>query len=259
VYAAPIGTKVAPDCKDKNNLISLGWKEVEVDRRKYDQTINIQNNTFARRSQFPLHSRVAATIYRAMGSNLNCVVTQVSNTKNDAGYIWDRGQVVVLLSRTPRLSNIYFVTGGTVDKEEVAKTLLYILSKAPQFYNYQKQIIERTGIRFISEAENGVEGVDRNRTSKGIIKLTSYPFRPMDFQLPDDNICLHGYVYILLSLKTLKSVYVGSCKSITARMHEHNHVNSTSKKRIAPTYLRPWALMGFVCAFKSDADMFTFE
>ena len=158
-----------------------------------------------------------------MGSNLSCVVTQVSKTKNDAGYIWDRGQVVVLLSRTPRLSNIYFVTGGTVDKEEVAKTLLNILSKAPQFYNYQKQIIERTGIRFVSDAEHHVEGVDRSHTSKGIIKLTSYPFRPMDFQLPDDNICLHGYAYVLLSLKTLKSVYVGSCKSITARMHKHNY------------------------------------
>jgi len=46
---------------------------------------------FADRGQYPLHSRVAATIHRAMGCNLKYVVTEISASKNHsyqlAGYM----------------------------------------------------------------------------------------------------------------------------------------------------------------------------
>ena len=247
VYAAPIGTKTAPDRKDKEHLISLNWKEVPVERGKIHQTINIQNNTFAQRAQFPLHSRVAATIHRAMGCNLNYVVTQVSKTRNDAGYIWDRGQVVVLLSRTPRLKNIYFVKEPTQTKKDIAETLLDILSKAPQYYNYMKHLIDRIGIRFVPSLHRQEQNT--SLTSSRIITLKSYPFRPMDFQLPDENICTMGFTYILLSLHTRKSVYVGSCRNIAARLAQHNKFFTSEEHKTAPTHLQPWALLGFICGF----------
>lgn len=248
VYLAPVGTKTAPDQKDKEHLVSLNWKEVTVERRKNHQTINIQNNTFAQRIQFPLHSRVAATIHRAMGCNLKYVVTQVSKTRNDAGYIWDRGQVVVLLSRTPKLSNIYFVKEATETKRDVAETLLHILSRAPQFYNYMKNVIDRLGIHFVPSAH---QERSKNLISSRVITLKSYPFRPMDFQLPDANICTMGFTYILLSLETRKSVYIGSCNNIAARLAQHNGSLSSGKNKTAPSYLKPWALLGFICGFNA--------
>jgi len=259
VYAAPVGTKTPPDSKDEQTLKDLGWTRLEVGRRTRMQKINIGNNIFADRGQYPLHSRVAATIHRAMGCNLKYVVTEISASRNHSGYLWDRGQVVVLLSRTPALKNLYFVQQGDLSKQDIAETLLIILAKKPRYYNNMKEIIERIGIRFCPVQQPGETYSRPTVRLPKVLTLDNFPYRPMDMILPDNNISFMGYCYVLLSLKNRSSIYIGACKNIAARLTQHNKDLFSTPNKIAPIVLRPWALIGFVCGFDKLNDNFKFE
>ena len=259
VYAAPVGTKTAPDAKDEQTLIQMGWKKIYVERRKRMQKINVGNNIFADRGQFPLHSRVAATIHRAMGSSLKNIVTEISKSRNHCGYLWDRGQVVVLLSRTPALRNMYFVQQPDVSKREIAETLLNILARKPSYYNQMKEIIDRIGIRFCPVQQAGEIHDQHAPALPRILTLDNFPFRPMDMVLPDNNISFMGFCYVLLSLKNRSSIYIGACNDVAARLKQHNTGYSSATNKIAPSQLQPWALIGFVCGFDHKNQKFVFE
>lgn len=259
VYAAPVGTKTAPDAKDEQTLIQMGWKKIYVERRKRMQKINVGNNVFADRGQFPLHSRVAATIHRAMGSSLKNIVTEISKSRNHCGYLWDRGQVVVLLSRTPALRNMYFVQQPDVSKREIAETLLNILARKPSYYNQMKEIIDRIGIRFCPVQQAGEIHDQHAPALPRILTLDNFPFRPMDMVLPDNNISFMGFCYVLLSLKNRSSIYIGACNDVAARLKQHNTGYSSATNKIAPSQLQPWALIGFVCGFDHKNQKFVFE
>ena len=257
VLAAPVGTKVAPENKNECNLLHLGWKPISLQRRRGQEKINIRNNMFAQREQFPLHSRVAATIHRAMGCNLECLVTEIGILRTQQGYVWDRGQVTVLLSRTPTLHNIYFVCREPSTHREIAKMLLQILSKKPQYYNYMKDVIARFGTHFSPFATDDTPVL---AAIPPTLTLENYPYRPSDIFLPDNNICTMGYTYMLLSLKKpLRIIYIGSCLNIAARIHTHNHGFVSEKHKMAPPEYRPWALLGFVCGFTKEHQNQTFE
>jgi len=257
VLAAPVGTKVAPHNKSERNLLHLGWRPISLQRRRGQEKINIKNNMFAQREQFPLHSRVAATIHRAMGCNLECLVTEIGILRTQQGYVRDRGQVTVLLSRTPTLHNIYFVCRESTTHREIAEMLLQILSKKPQYYNYMKDVINRFGTHFSPSATDDTPVL---AAIPPILTLDTFPFRPSDMILPDNNICKMGYTYMLLSLKKpLRVIYIGSCLNIAARIHTHNHGFVSEKRKMAPPAYRPWALLGFVCGFTKENQNQIFE
>ena len=256
VLAAPVGTKIAPENKSEDHLLHLGWKPISLQRRRGQEKINIRNNMFAQREQFPLHSRVAATIHRAMGCNLECLVTEIGILRSQQGYVWDRSQVTVLLSRTPSVHNIYFVCRETTTCRQIAEMLLQILCKKPQYYNYMKDVIARFGTHFCPSATDNTPAP----TIPPTLTLDNFPFRPSDMILPDNNVCKMGYTYMLLSLKKpLRIIYIGSCLNIAARIHTHNHGFVSEKHKMAPPEYRPWALLGFVCGFTKEHQNQTFE
>ena len=254
VYLAPPGTKTVPSeniLKSAMELRNLGWTEITLKKRSEHNKVTIGGGIFAERKQFPLRSRIAATTHRAMGSNVKEIVTEVSRDKNSRGYLWDHGQIVVLLSRTPELRSIYFITrNGSKSPKDIAGDLIFILEKKPQYYAHMRHIISRKAFRFRPKHTTDNNSAEIHVPS--VITLDSHPFRPMDIALPDDGITLGGYTYILLSLADMSSVYIGSCKDIVARYNIHNHSHQTHTQKIAPPSLRPWALIAFLFGFKSD-------
>lgn len=267
VWKAPPGIKVVPSEDVINNEISLrsaGWNLISVTRKKSQNLITIGNRVVARRSQFPLRSRIVSTCHRTMGSNLSSLVTEISTAKEAEGYLWDRGQIVVLLSRTPELKRIYFVMRPGKKKEDIARDLLTILRRKPQYYEYMRHIITARGMRFCPRRER-VDPFDKNYNISvpnivpRVVSLKSHPYRPMDIPLPDDGASVHGYTYFLLSLKDPCHFYIGSCLNIVDRYNQHNHDIVNVKHKIAPVHLRPWALIGFITGFNTPGNNQTTE
>ena len=75
----------------------------------------------------------------------------------------------------------------------------------------------------------------------------SYPFRICDFALP--QIC-SGYVYILILLRHPNYSYIGETICIRTRIQMHNSGNGA--RGTAPAYLRPFALLAYICGFTSE-------
>lgn len=270
VYKAPPGTRSNPPDNVKESHVSLiaaGWKKISVKRRTTHNSITISNGVSARRSQFPLRGRIASTCHKSMGDSLGALVTEVSTAKNSNGYLWDRGQIVVLLSRTSYLNNLYLVTSGGRTKEEVAKDLLTILDRKPQYYEYMRHLIDVRGIRFcpkdvdplLRTTTSTIMDYQQSPSTPRVISLTTHPFRPMDIDLPDEGIVKYGYTYFLLSLTDMRHYYIGSCNDIVRRFDEHNHDLVSAPHQIAPAHLRPWAIIAFISGFTHPGENQTRE
>jgi len=92
----------------KQDLLSLGWTEVEVGRNPVEAVQTTATGIQAKRLQYGLWNRLACTIHKAMGDTVTSVCTLVRD--DDARYgIWLKEQLVLLLSRTHYLHDIIFV------------------------------------------------------------------------------------------------------------------------------------------------------
>ena len=138
--------------------------------------------------------------------------TQISADRNSQYYIWERGLVVVLLTRFRSLKDLTFV--GT--KEEVVNVLLETLNKPTEYYEFCKKVLNNVAIRFPFEdtlnehdhTEFGTTSSSHNQDTVSIqrsqhtpptITLTLYPFCPIDYPLPSNCATPTGFVYLLMS------------------------------------------------------------
>ena len=71
------------------------------------------------------------------GYTLNKVVTGISNDHNELK-LWDKGQVIVLLSRTEEGKNIIFVGG----KQDTINSLTSLIQSSNQWMNYMEIIMD---------------------------------------------------------------------------------------------------------------------
>jgi hypothetical protein len=76
----------------------------------------------AKRVQYGLKHRIGTTIHAAMGQDLPFVVTKVSDLDPKFS-IWDKEQIVVLLSRTNYCKNIIFIGNKKETIQALAKSV----------------------------------------------------------------------------------------------------------------------------------------
>jgi predicted GIY-YIG superfamily endonuclease len=225
VMLAPEGCKSSPLTMSIKELTALGWRLVHVGvAPEHHQTIR-RGGLQGKRHQYGLRHRIGSTIHACMGQTLDALVTSVS-THIDMYKLWEREQVVVLLSRTRKAADLIFVG----DKDDTADALVKVLSQRSHFTDYICHILER------------FSGQDCP-----VIDITHYPFRPIDVDLPHDNT---GFVYLLVSLRDSQSTYIGQTLNLFARLHQHN--SGIGSLQTSPATFRPWALYGFVCCFDND-------
>ena len=73
-----------------------------------EYTQSLSHNLQGRRKQYGLKHYFSLTIHSAMGDTLQYMATQIST--NDQNFnLWDKGQLVVILSRTKVAKNSIFV------------------------------------------------------------------------------------------------------------------------------------------------------
>ena len=213
----------------KEDLLAMGFVEIEVGIAPM-RTQAINRYLQAQRKQYALKHRVTSTMHAAMGDTLNKVAMQLTGAMFE---LWDKGQIIVAMTRTKLGKNVIFVG----DKQETTEAIIRLVQTRTQWTDYMENIL---GLVTLNE-------INENRVAS--LTLSSFPFRICDVSLPHDN---SGYVYFLISLKTLHYTYIGETKSIVTRLNQHN--SGYGSKSTAPANKRPYAVMGYICGFDGNQN-----
>lgn len=232
VLVAPPGMKeIEYDAsKSKQFYLDIGFKEVKIGvANEYTQAL--PNNMQARRKQYGLKHYVSSTIHGAMGDTLTFMATTISN--NDSNFnLWDKGQLIVILSRTKFAKNSIFVGSKT----ETLNALKELLTSRTQWTDYIEEVLDLITIN--TDDDNSDPYPTR------VITPRAYPFRICDFALPTDQ---SGYVYMLVSVRHSNYTYIGTTNCIRSRLVLHN--TGVGAIETAPAHLRPFGLYAYVCGF----------
>ena len=237
VYVSPPGRK---DCPPPDvtvaQLLAKEWTLVKVGLAPRT-VVKLRTKIRARRKQYGLSIFLTSTIHSSMGHTLSSLVTRIS--MNDANYnLWERAQVVVLLSRTELGQNTIFIG----DPDEVVDTLLHALRQITQYQQYMQSLL----LNLITP---------RTIPHVTTINQAELPFRPVDILLPDDN---SGVVYMIASASVPNISYIGQCRNLSRRIDEHN--SKTGSNQTASHIYKPWYLLAYVVGFGSDtAKLKAFE
>jgi predicted GIY-YIG superfamily endonuclease len=236
VYVSPAGCKEAPPSGvSKAELEGKGWTAQMVGCVP-ERLYNLGNNQKGRRKQYGLQHRVASTLHAVMGQTLASVVTRVYSEEGNLFSLWERAQVVVLLSRTRFAKDIIFMG----DPKKTAKALTEVLLQCSQYLSYMCRLLETL-------TETSTVNTDSSVTDPVIIEHDIHPFRPIDVALPKND---SGCCYILVSVRHLSVTYIGQTNNLSERLNQHNSGHG-SNQTMADN-LRPWALLGYVVGFDSN-------
>jgi predicted GIY-YIG superfamily endonuclease len=241
VLLAPVGCKSVPQgVRCANELLVHGWRLESVGLApERVQATNLGKK--GKRQQYGLRHRVSSTIHAVMGSDLSHVVTKLSLT--DPTYrLWEKEQIVVLLSRTVSAKDIIFVGSP----RETVESILQVIQIRSQYSEYMNHIINVFGDE---------ETPARIARRVPVVDQNLHPFCPLDVSQPNDS---SGYCYILVSLRNSKTTYIGQTKKLVQRLKEHN--SGYGSQGTSDPHLRPWALLAYVTGFDGNVtSMLAFE
>ena len=186
-----------------------------------------------KRKQYGIKHYVSATINAAMGDTLNQMATSILMNNSNFEF-WDKGQLVVILSRTKFAKDSIFVG----PKEETLDAFRQLLLKRNQWTDYVEDVLNIVTI-------NSKESSDLQHT----FTQSSFLYQIADVCLPQ---CNTGYVYMLLLLRHQNFTYIGTTKCIRNRIMAHNCGRGAVET--TPMYLRPFALLAYICGFSETED-----
>ena len=95
----------------------------------------------AKRKQYGLKHYVTGTIHAAMGDTLQSMATEVS-LSNCNFKMWDKGQMIVILSRSKYAKDTIFVG----DKNDTIAALKALLTQKTQWTDYMEEVLSLTTI-----------------------------------------------------------------------------------------------------------------
>ena len=121
--------------KSKQQYINEGFQEISMGIcNAYTQ--KLKHYKQGKRKQYGIKHYVSATIHAAMGDTLNQMATSIST--NDSNFeLWDKGQLVVILSRTKFAKDSIFVG----PKEETLTAFKQLLLKRNQWTDYIEDVL----------------------------------------------------------------------------------------------------------------------
>ena len=145
---------------------------------------------------------------------------------------WEKGQVVVGLSRTRTSKNIIIVSD--MKSKEVAEKLWKVICKVTQWTAMMESIINQLSISPHSKEK---------QWEKPVLNIAQdYPWKMRSYTLPLSYV---GYVYLLVSIKRRDKFYVGMTKrNIAERLREHNSGVGSKETKNADDM--PWACIAFI-------------
>ena len=210
----------------KEEMLAEGFEEVHICTAP-EQTIGLRNNMQGKRKQYGLRHRVTNTIHGAQGETLPEMATEISAADPNFN-VWDRGQMIVLLTRTRTAKDTIFV-GCKRDTLDALKRLLLTRT---QWLEYIDQVLR---IVTVNTSEN-FRPLDR------VMNQDAFPFRVCDLSLPTSRT---GFIYFLISVKDKTFTYIGHTICITERLPQHNR--GYGSLETCPERLRPYGIMAYIC------------
>ena len=229
VYVAPDGMKAIPAAlRTESDFLDAGFHKRQIgtapERSKY-----IGLGILAKRRQFGLRHRLAATIHAGMGQDLPALITCV--TGNSMYDLFQREQVVVLLSRTHYAKDIIFVG----DPEATAEALATMLDTDGPYSEYMEYLVRRLLHSFPERAPS-------------IDQTLRHPYCAANVDVPNNS---SGFCYLLAS--TARGVegrvtYIGQTCNLVARFK--NHKLGAGPSATADPGLKPWAMLAYVSGFE---------
>ena len=238
-----------PGCKEvkyidgatKQSYFEKGFIESSINCQPREKIVNLPNHMQAQRKQYGIQHNVSGTIHSAMGDTLPSLATSLSTT--DSNYsMWDKGQLLVILSRTKLAKDTIFVG----NKENTLDALVSLLKTRTQWTQYMEEILKIVTINHNYDNDNN-EQIEYNERG---LNQQFFPYRICDISIPTDT---SGYVYMLISIRKNDFVYIGKTKDLNERLRAHNsgHGSQTSQ----PLHLRPYSFYAYICGFNGNEGM----
>ena len=177
VLAAPAGLHdIEYDINmSKEDYINSGFYEVKVGIAPI-RTQSVNRYMQCQRKQYALKHRVTSTIHACMEDTLQKVAMKVTDLMFK---LWDKGQIVVALTRTKFGKNI-IVFG---EKEETVEAIVRLVQIRSQWTDFMENVLD-----LINENDN-------NPTRVPTLTQSSFPFQICDIALPH---CKIGFLYFLI-------------------------------------------------------------
>ena len=188
----------------------------------------------AKRKQYALSHGVTNTIHGAQGETLPKMATELSMSNSDFG-IWDKGQLIVILTRTRKAEDTIFVG----NKQETLSALKNILLSKNQWTDFSEHVLS-------------IITINNNRNSLRLIRVMSqndFPFRICDISLPTSRT---GFVYFLISVRDRSFIYIGETICIVQQLRDHNAGYGSSST--TPAHKRPYGVMGYICGAQLESS-----
>ena len=126
---------------------------------------------------------VTSTLHVLQGLTINKIASELNMFSSDYNF-WDVAQLLVLLSRTRKAENIFFVG----NKQTTIKSIISLLQTSSQWTDYMENVIQLLE----STAEN--EMVTTNENERNIPAFDFNMFH-LDYKCIPIPRCNTGYVY----------------------------------------------------------------
>jgi predicted GIY-YIG superfamily endonuclease len=233
MLAAPVGIKdfQYDPATTLQEYLHAGWREVFVGVGP-EKSVCVGNRIKAQRRQYGLRHRFASTVHSSIGYTLMKVGIEVSD-KVRSFKLWDKAQVIVVISRTKVGKNTIFVG----NKESTLNALCSLVRQKNQWTDYMENVLN-------------VVSLNSESSEQVLFTARSFPYRICDMTLPD---CNTGFVYMLVSSKNKDFSYIGETISIRRRLQSHN--SGFGSRSTAPSHLRPFAVFALICGFDGNKTL----
>jgi predicted GIY-YIG superfamily endonuclease len=241
ILLAPPGVRSLPsNCDSSESLIASGWKIVQM-KPAPDLAHHCQRGMFGKRCQYGIRPMAATTIHKAMGNDYGKIISSVCDDGINGFRLWEKAQVLVLISRVHRAEDIIFVG----NKMETAQRLLQLVSLQPKYALYMNYIIRC----LTSTSQDSISP---------IVNFPSLPtFQLCSAEYPKQDDIANGYSYVLISIPRPTVTYIGQTQNLHQRIDQHNR--GWSAHWTHNITLRPWACMAYVVGFASKRQRLFFE
>ena len=230
LWIAPSGTNTINFGRDnlptKDELRALDWNEIYIGcapERIIVSTRGVQGV----RLQYSLKHIGAITINKSQGETLPFGIAVEITEKFSP---WEKGQIVVLLSRTTTSKNTIIVG----DKNYAIPKMWELITRGNQWTRYTNQVL--------SLISNG--NYNESQQQQNIFDYNSIcPFRLNDGNIiPTDTT---GFIYCLVSTKFTNNIYIGETKCLSQRLIQHN--SGCGSHGTEDIRFRPWAVVAYIC------------
>nr|XP_039257388.1 uncharacterized protein LOC120334012 [Styela clava] len=223
-----VRVKLVPPGERCLSNIDSNWKDFIL-KPRYTADVLLSGMTHARRLQLPIRFYKANTIHRVMGETCQLVATEINNEEQQKRHLrlWEKSQVLVLLSRVPTLSCLFFVG----NRSTTLGTLTEILHTEDYWTTHINE-------RLLSNATCPSTSMSN----------CNYPYSFSAREIPAFK---SGVVYLLVSLPFPNVSYLGQTgRNIKRRIAEHNAGNGTTFTSQA--HYMPWVPLAIIYGFSDD-------